>query len=231
MSRACLAAVALALAACDPANPDPCADATAPCIALTVTASSIDRIDQLEIDLLYGALHDSFTTQLAGPASLPVATAIRLAIPITAPEVAALSVAGKLGGNVLGTGAASPSVPPEGFTEVEIALTPPQTCVADSFYCGGDKLAGDPGVLYVCNGGGVPFARARCAGECLVNPDSDDACSAVGGPCTEGGDYCGGNEVAGDPQSLYQCVNGVGRNRRECPNGCLIRPGLDDMCR
>lgn len=227
-----LAALALAAftTACD-ATVDPCADATETCLAVTVTSAAIDQIDQLELDLLYGDLHDSLTTQLDGATRLPVALAIRLAVTRPGPEPLALVIAGKLAGGVLGTGAASPELPPGGHAAVSIELAPPQDCTPDSFYCGGDKIAGDPGVLYVCNGGGVPFARGRCQRECVVNPDNDDACRAVGGPCTENAFYCGGNELDGDPQSLYQCIAGVARNRRDCPNGCLLRPGQNDACR
>jgi hypothetical protein len=227
-----LAALA-ALAACDGA-PDPCAGAAGTCLAVTVSArgvDGIDRIDQLEVDLLYGTLHDTTTTQAGGAARLPVTTAIRIDVPATRAELAAVVVAAKLGGNVLGTGTASPELAPGAHAAVEIELAPPEECVAGSFYCGGDKLAGDPGVLYLCNAGGVPLARGRCALECVVNTGNDDACRGVGGPCTEGGYYCGGNELDGDPQSLYQCIGGVGRNRSACANGCVIRPGLDDACR
>lgn len=230
MTRALAGLAALALACSDP---DPCADATGTCLALTITAGTaeLDRIDQLELDLLYGTFHDSVTTIADGAAALPVTTALRIAVPAPGPELAAVSVAAKLGGRVVGTGAASPELLPGGRAAVEIALAAPIACVADSFYCGGDKVAGDPGVLYVCNGGGAPFARGRCAAECVVNPDADDACRGTGGPCTEGGFYCGGNELDGDPQSLYECVGGAARNRRACANGCELRPGRDDACR
>lgn len=232
------AAAALALAACGGA-PDPCEGAAGTCLAVTVSAGSLDgdRLDQLELDVLYGDFHDTATTQASGAARLPVTTALRLDLPApgTAPAapIAAIVVAAKLAGQVLGTGAASPELPPGGHAaiEIEIELAPPGPCQAGSFYCGGDKLAGDPGVLYLCNGGGVPLARGRCALECIVNVQNDDACRAVGGPCVEGGFYCGGDKLDGDPRSLYQCVGGVGRNRRDCANGCAVRPGQDDACR
>ncbi len=233
MTRAGLAALA-GLAACGGGDPDPCAGSTGTCLAVTVDGEGIDRIDQLEVDLLYGTFHDTITTQAAGAARLPVVTAIRLGVPATGPEIAAVVVAAKLGGVVLGTGWASKAIPPGEVAQVEIALASPGTdeCVAGSFYCGGDKLAGDPGVLYKCNAGGVPLARGRCALECVINVGNDDACRGVDKPCTEGGYYCGGNKLDGDPQSLYQCAGGVGRNRRECTNGCEIRPpGQDDACR
>lgn len=227
---AALAAAAAAVA-CGEA-PDPCEGSTGTCLAVTVTQQGGGRIDQLELDILYGDLHDAVTTAAEGAVELPVTTAIRLGVPSPGPEIAAIVVAAKLGGAVIGTGAASPELPPGGRASVEIALAPPEDCVAGSFYCGGDRLAGDPGVLYVCNAGGVPFARGRCASECVVNVSNDDACRGVGGPCVEGGFYCGGNKLDGDPRSLYRCVGGVGRDRRDCANGCAIRPpGQDDACR
>ena len=232
-----LAAALAALAACgDP--PDPCAGAAGTCLAITVTAGSLDgdRLDQLELDILYGGLHDTATTQEpSGAARLPVTTALRIDASApgsgAAPPIAAVVVAAKLAGAVLGSGAASPELVPGAHVAVEIELAPPGPCQAGSFYCGGDKLAGDPGVLYLCTGGGVPTARGRCALECIVNTQNDDACRAVGGPCVEGGFYCGGDKLDGDPRSLYQCVGGVGKNRRDCANGCAIRPGQDDACR
>lgn len=234
MTAARALAALTALAACGGA-PDPCADAAGTCLALTISArgtDSIDRIDQLEVDLLYGDLHDTTTTQPSGGAAeLPVTTAIRISVPAAGPAPLAVVVAAKLAGRVLGTGTASPELAPGAHAAAEIELAPPGDCVAGSFYCGGDKLAGDPGVLYLCNPAGAPLARGRCALECVVNTGNDDACRGVGGPCTEGGYYCGGNEVDGDPQSLYQCIGGAGKNRRACASGCVIRPGQDDACR
>ena len=67
---------------------------------------------------------------------------------------------------------------------------------------------------------------------CTVRVGIDDGCD--GGPerCVEGGFYCGGNEVVGDPRSLYRCQGGVGVDRMMCPNGCMVAPPLnDDFCR
>ena len=78
----------------------------------------------------------------------------------------------------------------------------------------------------------MPLARGRCTYGCLVRPADDDACS--GGPmtCIDGGFYCGGNEVDGDPQTRYRCSGGVGTAPMVCANGCVIGPpGQDDDCR
>jgi hypothetical protein len=49
-------------------------------------------------------------------------------------------------------------------------------CIAGDFYCGGDKLAGDPQVLYRCNGSGAPTVSMQCPTACLVRAGQDDVC-------------------------------------------------------
>ena len=50
--------------------------------------------------------------------------------------------------------------------------------------------------------------------------------------CTAGALYCGGDKVAGDPNTLYQCNGGgVPLARGVCLEDCAIRPGNDDICR
>ena len=49
------------------------------------------------------------------------------------------------------------------------------------FYCGGDKLSGDPRTLYRCNRPSAPTVVHRCAAGCSVNPGRDDSCKAVPG--------------------------------------------------
>lgn len=212
---------------------DPCDGVAGTCIAVRVTSPAIAAIDLLELDVLHGDRHGttSTTPEGGGSATLPLATKIVLA-DVTAVTPVGVVAAGKLGGNVLGTGAASTSVAPGERAAIEIVLAEPVACVAGGLYCGGDKVAGDPDTLYQCNGGGVPLARGRCTYGCLVRPTDDDACS--GGPmtCIDGGFYCGGNEVDGDPQTRYRCSGGVGTAPMPCANGCVIAPaGEDDDCR
>jgi hypothetical protein len=211
---------------------DPCGDVDGACVAVRVTSPTIEAIDQLELDVLYGDRHGTQATQPAngGTVALPLETSVALAI--TAETTVGIVAAGKLAGNVLVTGAATTSVRPDGRAAIELVLAPPADCVAGAFYCGGDKLAGDPQTLYQCNGGGVPLARGRCAFGCVVRPTEDDVCD--GGPmtCQEGGFYCGGNEVDGDPSTLYRCVAGAGTAPMRCADGCVIAPaGSDDHCR
>ncbi len=220
----------LLLAACN--GGDPCDDVDGTCLSVHVTSDDVAEIDQLELDVLYGDTHGTQATQPAngGAVALPLSTTIALVL--TAETPVGVVAAGKLGGAVLGTGAASTVLAPNAHASIELVLAQPVVCVAGAYYCGGDKLAGDPETLYQCNGGGVPLARGRCTHGCEVRPTEDDAC--LGGPerCIEGGLYCGGNEVAGDPRTLYRCSGGEGVAPMQCANGCAIGPaGQDDGCR
>ncbi len=209
---------------------DPCDGRSGACITVNVEAPTLDRIDQLEIDLLYDGRHSTTTTLPAqgGTSGFPLVLAIE--IEIAKPVTVGVVAAGKLGGNVLGTGAGSLALAPGARDGLALLLVAPDDCTPGSFYCGGDRLAGDPQTLYQCNGGGVPLARGVCASQCSVRPADDDTCRGTGG-CVEGSDYCGGDKLDGDPQTLYRCTGGVGTNPRVCPDGCVIRPGDDDICR
>ena len=228
MTRAWWLAVLVACGGDD----DPCANIDGACIALRVTSASVDAIDQLELDVLYGDSHGTSAAQPSGGGTVELPLQIAIAITVEAAVPVGVVAAGKLAGNVLGTGAASTELAPGAHVALTIELAPPADCVAGGRYCGGDKLAGDPETLYQCNGGGVPLARGRCTHGCVVRPTQDDVCD--GGPetCVEGGYYCGGNELDGDPQTLYRCLNSVATDPMPCANGCEIAAaGTDDRCR
>ena len=224
------ALLALALAGCS--DDDPCAGAET-CVRVDVRSATIARIDQLELDVVYGAQHATTTTQAAGggTTALPLSTAIVLDVAGSDPLAVGVVGAGKLGASVLGTGAASVTVALGEHARVVIELSPIEACSAGAFYCGGDKLAGDPQTLYQCNAGGVPIARGVCADGCLVRPSKDDVCRASAGTCKTGSSYCGGDKLDGDPQSLYVCQAGVGTAPKVCADGCVVRPNDDDACR
>lgn len=60
--------------------------------------------------------------------------------------------------------------------EEDDACEPPTPCVVGGYYCGGDKINGDPDVLYRCVGGGATVFE-RCANGCTVGaPGTDDFC-------------------------------------------------------
>jgi len=211
---------------------DPCAGADT-CVRLDVDSATVARIDQLELDVVYGARHATITTQAAGGhvTDLPLSTAIVLEGAGSEPISVGIVAAGKLGASVLGTGAASTTVAPGRHATVEVELSPAPDCNAGAHYCGGDMLAGDPRTLYQCNAGGVPIARGLCPGDCLVRPGKDDVCSGVGGACRDGGSYCGGDKLDGDPRTLYVCMAGVGTAPKLCADGCVVRANDDDVCR
>src|SRR6185437_17106058 len=48
-------------------------------------------------------------------------------------------------------------------------------CVAGGYYCGGDKVTGDPTALYKCTSGSSGTQIAQCATTCVVNQGTDDA--------------------------------------------------------
>jgi len=222
----------LALAACG--QPDPCKDVEGTCLAVEIDSSAVERIDQLELDVLAGDIHGTTSTQPpgGGAVALPLVTAIELGGMAEGELAVGVVAAGKLGGTVLGTGAASTTVTAGSHATLSIELAPPGDCVAGGHYCGGDKLAGDASTLYQCNGGGVPIARGACAYGCIVRPTQDDVCRGGGGTCVEGGYYCGGDKVDGDPQTLYRCERGVGVAGTPCANGCVVAPPReDDYCR
>ena len=219
----------VAVVACG--DPAPCDDVAGTCVALAVESEAVTEIDHLELDVLYGERHGTTTTTPGGGvATLPLVTAIELELDGAGPHAVGIVAAGKLAGVTLGTGAAQTTLARGDHASLAIVLAPPADCMAGGYYCGGDKLAGDPDTLYECNGGGVPLARGRCALGCIVIPTDDDICRGSGG-CVEASDYCGGNKLDGDPQTLYTCTDGAGTNPRPCANGCVIQPGDDDRCR
>ena len=50
-------------------------------------------------------------------------------------------------------------------------------CVPGGYYCGGDKVSGDPKTLYLCRGPGTPAVAQRCTTSCKVNSGVDDSCA------------------------------------------------------
>ena len=62
--------------------------------------------------------------------------------------------------------------------------------------------------------GGVPLARGVCRYGCIVHPGPTTTACGAGGTCTDGGFYCGGDKLDGDPQTLYRCSAGAGHRSR-----------------
>lgn len=54
----------------------------------------------------------------------------------------------------------------------------PTPCVFGGTYCGGDKINGDPDVLYTCGDGGSTSVNKRCPKGCTVKPSPmNDVCT------------------------------------------------------
>jgi hypothetical protein len=141
--------------------------------------------------------------------------------------------AGKLDGAVLGTGVAWIDLVPGSHGALTLHLAANTgDCIPGGLYCGGDKLDGVPDRLYRCNASGVPTSRGECLAGCVVRADADDQCRAHNAPCVEGGFYCGGDKVVGDPQTLYRCDAGAPVKVETCTQACVVMPpGMDDECR
>ena len=50
------------------------------------------------------------------------------------------------------------------------------SCVVGAFYCGGDKVTGDPTALYKCTSGSSGTLVQHCTNGCAVVAGSNDAC-------------------------------------------------------
>jgi hypothetical protein len=59
---------------------------------------------------------------------------------------------------------------------------PITTAVVNGRYCGGDKVDGDPNVLYVYKGDGKADQVSYCDHGCQVNSGRDDSCRTSGDP-------------------------------------------------
>jgi hypothetical protein len=232
--------VPLAAMACS--SVDPCAGVAGACVAVHVSSANVREVDALELAVTVGAVHGSATTARAGTTALPAVTAIELGSSIGAAVDVRVTVDAERGGAVVGRGSAATVVGPGQHASLDIRLgtavdggTPDlagATCLAGGFYCGGDKLDGDPGTLYRCDAPAAPTVRGVCTYGCILRPGLDDACRGGGGLCSVGGFYCGGDKVDGDPQTLYKCqADGTGALFKSCPNGCQINAGTDDGCK
>jgi hypothetical protein len=53
-----------------------------------------------------------------------------------------------------------------------------------------------------------------------------------GATCFVGGQYCGGDKISGDKNTLYRCTGtGAPAKIRTCANGCAVHAGSDDACK
>ena len=75
----------------------------------------------------------------------------------------------------------------------------------------------------------APDGDAGAADAMDASPADQRSPEASGG-CSVGAYYCGGDEVVGDPSTLYQCTKAGPSAVLVCQHGCARRAGRDDAC-
>ncbi len=222
-------AMAITLSAACTQITDPCVDA-ATCVAIAVDSVSIHTIDQLTLDLVYNGIHGTAMTGVSGDArSLPVTTAVILEVPDSPLIHLDLLAAGKLRGSVLGGDASSITIQPGNHESISLLLTPVAPCTEGALYCGGiDLIFADGESLYRCTGGFLQF-DTRCQHGCTPHSLPGGVCVGEG-LCRDGGTYCGGDVLDGDPGTLYVCHQFEGTMAARCPAGCVVRGDGNDAC-
>lgn len=217
------------LAACSTAG-DPC-DGAATCVRLDVHGTFVETIDQLTLDVVYGSHHATTTAGTAGElVDLPVTTAIILDLPSSPTIEVDIIAAGKLRGALLGAGAASTTVQQGHQGSMLVLLGTATPCIEGALYCGGtETIFAEFGTLYRCTGG-IPIFYAKCSFSCSSLGTANGVCAGRG-LCRDGGTYCGGHALDGDPNVLYVCEEFDATAPRRCANGCVVRGDGDDVCR
>lgn len=115
-------------------------------------------------------------------------------------------------------------------TSISLLLWPFERCLEGALYCGGLGLVlADTQSLYRCTGG-VPLYYARCSSGCTPFQDANGYCVGTGGRCRDGGAYCGGHALDGDPFTLYICEGSRGTEARKCSGACLVQGDGNDAC-
>ena len=109
-------------------------------------------------------------------------------------------------------------------------------CPGNGAFCGGDGVAGGDGnTLYQCPGKGLaPTSSEACGSGCQTEPNPNPDFCKGGLVCPTVGDYCGGDRIGGDPNTLYHCdANGQApSSTRPCGMGCQVNPqGVNDACK
>jgi len=224
--RALLASAAV-LAGCS-TDGDPC-DGADTCVQLDVDGLEVRTIDQVELDLIYAGHHATTTVGTIGDAKdLPFSFPLRLDVPDPLISISVIA-AGRLNGTVLGLDAANTTVQQGHHESLRLLLGAAHGCTEGGLYCGGtDDVLADGRSLYRCTRQ-VPIFYMRCRGSCYPHYD-DHALCAADGVCRDGGTYCGGHALDGDPGTLYVCQDFRGVTPTPCPRGCVEHGDGADAC-
>jgi surface antigen len=108
------------------------------------------------------------------------------------------------------------------------------SCPNAGWYCGNDGLSKDANTKYYCSKtGGSITDSTKCGVTCVTMPSGqNDQCTSNGSCKGLHGDYCGGDKVNGDANTLYHCRDGAPKGAKYCSNGCkTAASGYDDYCK
>ena len=229
-------AVAGGLAACTPrgtpiVDSDPCDVATSTCVTLEIEGVNVPAIDQLQLEITFGEFRSTTTTGTLGTeVPLPTTTTLMIDLPSTSTFDVGLLAIGKLNGLVVGEAYRSKTVYMGEHTSVFLDLQQLLPCTEGALYCSSiNGLYAQIGTLYRCVGG-IPSYYAHCTNSCYSSTSTGAVCLGRD-LCSEGGTYCGGTQVDGDPNTLYVCHTYQGTNPMPCTRGCDIRGGGHDACK
>jgi len=225
--RALLASAAL-IAGCT-TSAAPC-EGVATCVRLDVDGLAVRTIDQLELDLTYADHHATTTFGAAGdPMNLPFSIPLTLDLPDPPLIAVAVVAVGRLNGSLIGVDTGTTTVQQGQHASLDLLLRPPYGCTEGELYCGGTiDVDGDAQSLYRCTNQ-IPIFYMQCSHGCF--PHYGDRAVCLGfGLCRDGGTYCGGHELDGDPRTLYVCKSFDGTMPKPCPRGCAVRGDGDDAC-
>lgn len=166
--------VLAALAGC--AEPPPCDAVIGACIDLTVESTRADTapLVYLQLGISYDERQHVANASLANGDSAAYPVRIAIGIPNDVALPVDLVVSATRESTIEGTAAATVPTTPDAVIPLTLRLTALEVCVDGGHYCGGDRLRGDPSLLYTCNASGVPLLRERCTAGCVVAPAGDD---------------------------------------------------------
>jgi hypothetical protein len=211
---------------------DPCDAAAGTCVLLHINGLNVPAIDQLQLEITFGEFHSTTTTGTLGTqVPLPTVTTLMIDLPSPPTFDVSLIAIGKLNGLVVGEDYTSTTVFMGEHTSVFLDLQQILPCTEGALYCGSiNGLHVDFKALYRCVGG-IPSYYASCPNSCYSPSSTGATCLGSGALCRDNGTYCGGNQVNGDPNTLYVCHSFQGTDPMPCPRGCQIRGDGQDACK
>jgi hypothetical protein len=127
-------------------------------------------------------------------------------------------------------------VTPTSGADMAVPVAPGPICPSFGYFCGDDQVQnGTPGTLYNCPGPGAPTSSQPCSLGCEMRPSgSNDFCRTANGcPNALPGDWCGNDQLGGDPDWLYHCLTAGDQPSaaHPCAHGCVMMgANKNDVC-